>query len=226
MKNYAAAVLLRSRSRTVFTPIVLAVVLAASLVGCGGDDDPASETTTSTAPATTVTTTTPVTTSIAPSTTVASSPTTVNSASTTVATGGGATVTDPVPDGTSFGYLTAVNVGGSTISIDIAELLTGDAAVKAAIEDGALEPGETSIDNDYYIRNKNPKIRTAPLGPTVAINVLDNPGSPDLRSGTLSELAEALAQSAGNGSGEAATVPIQIVASAGVVSRIDQVFFP
>ena len=178
-------------------------------------------------------------------TSTTSAPTTTSSISTTVADGGaGSTTTaavgvtttaggsdaasaDAVPDGTSFGYVTAINIGGSTVTIDIAELLTGDAAVTAAIEDGALEPGETSIDNDYYVRNKNPKLRTVTVGPTAPVNVLSSPGSPDLESGSLQKLAEALtAVPAGDPAEGGPRLPVQIVARGGLISRIDEVFFP
>jgi len=123
--------------------------------------------------------------------------------------------------------VTAINIGGSTVTIDIAELLTGDAAVTAAIEDGALEPGETSIDNDYYVRNKNPKLRTVTVGPTAPVNVLSSPGSPDLESGNLQKLAEALtAVPVGDPAEGGPRLPVQIVARGGLISRIDEVFFP
>jgi hypothetical protein len=111
-------------------------------------------------------------------------------------------------------------VSGSTITIDIAELLTGDAAVKAAIEDGAVEPGATSIDNDYYIRNKNPKVRTATVAPGAPIKVLDNPGNPDLVDGNLEKLGAHLAVYGDGG------VPVRITASGGTVTQLEEVFFP
>ena len=221
---------LRQRIRPVSIAAIALVSGVLLVGGCGGDDtaDGADPTTTAAAKPTSTT----------------SAPTTTSSISTTVADGGGvdhhravgvttiaggsdAASADAVPDGTSFGYVTAINIGGSTVTIDIAELLTGDAAVTAAIEDGALEPGETSIDNDYYIRNKNPKLRTVTVGPTAPVNVLSSPGSPDLESGSLQKLAEALtAVPVGDPSEGGPRLPVQIVASGGVISRVDEVFFP
>jgi hypothetical protein len=210
----------------------IALVSGVLLVGgCGGDDtaDGADPTTTAAAKPTSTTSAPTTTSSI--STTVADggagSTTTAAVGVTTTAGGSDAASADAVPDGTSFGYVTAINIGGSTVTIDIAELLTGDAAVTAAIEDGALEPGETSIDNDYYVRNKNPKLRTVTVGPTAPVNVLSSPGSPDLESGSLQKLAEALtAVPAGDPAEGGPRLPVQIVARGGLISRIDEVFFP
>ena len=216
-------------------PVSIAAIALVSGVlvvgGCGGDDtaDGADPTTTAAAKPTSTTSAPTTTSSI--STTVADggagSTTTAAVGVTTTAGGSDAASADAVPDGTSFGYVTAINIGGSTVTIDIAELLTGDAAVTAAIEDGALEPGETSIDNDYYVRNKNPKLRTVTVGPTAPVNVLSSPGSPDLESGNLQKLAEALtAVPVGDPAEGGPRLPVQIVARGGLISRIDEVFFP
>jgi hypothetical protein len=222
---------LRQRIRPVSIAAIALVSGVLLVGGCGGDDtaDGADPTTTAAAKPTSTTSAPTTTSSI--STTVADggagSTTTAAVGVTTTAGGSDAASADAVPDGTSFGYVTAINIGGSTVTIDIAELLTGDAAVTAAIEDGALEPGETSIDNDYYVRNKNPKLRTVTVGPTAPVNVLSSPGSPDLESGSLQKLAEALtAVPAGDPAEGGPRLPVQIVARGGLISRIDEVFFP
>jgi len=222
---------LRQRIRPVSIAAIALVAGVLLVAGCGGDDtaDGADPTTTAAAKPTSTTSAPTTTSSI--STTVADggagSSTTAAVGVTTTAGGSDAASADAVPDGTSFGYVTAINIGGSTVTIDIAELLTGDAAVTAAIEDGALEPGETSIDNDYYVRNKNPKLRTVTVGPTAPVNVLSSPGSPDLESGNLQKLAEALtAVPVGDPAEGGPRLPVQIVARGGLISRIDEVFFP
>lgn len=217
--------------------VALSLALAAT-AGCGGDDEPASSTTTTSAAERTTTTPTSTaepadeeeelglasTTSAPDSGTDADGATTSTSAATATTTAGATTPSDPVPDGTSFAYLRGVDVGGSTVTVDIAQLLTGDEAVKAAIADGFIEGGETSVPNDYYIRNQNPKLRIAPVAPTAAVNVLDQPGSPDLIGGSLAVLSARVAERASVADDPG--VPVQIVATAGVVSRIDEVFFP
>jgi hypothetical protein len=66
----------------------------------------------------------------------------------------------PPPPGPSpaehFGYIRSVSTAGpvATLAFDEAQFLTGDAAQKAAEEDGADAPG------DYYIRNRDKTTQT------------------------------------------------------------------
>jgi len=74
-----------------------------------------------------------------------------------------------VPNGTvEFSYLT--QVGSDEVVADYAQWMTGEEANQAAIEDGVIAEGET-VDNDYYIRNQNPQLRTLPLADNAAINL-------------------------------------------------------
>jgi hypothetical protein len=52
-----------------------------------------------------------------------------------------------------------VNVGGRTVTFDLIQWFEGDAATKAAAEDGQESPPP----NDYYTRNVNPRLRTLPV---------------------------------------------------------------
>ena len=52
-----------------------------------------------------------------------------------------------------------VNVGGRTVTFDLIQWFEGDAAAKAAAEDGQESPPP----NDYYTRNVNPRLRTLPV---------------------------------------------------------------
>jgi len=52
-----------------------------------------------------------------------------------------------------------VEVGGRTVTFDLIQWFEGDAAAKAAAEDGQESPPP----NDYYIRNVNPRLRTLPV---------------------------------------------------------------
>ena len=89
--------------------------------------------------------------------------------------GGGADKAAPEPTQTStqpaptpgpspadhFGYIRSVSTAGpaATLAFDEAEFLTGDAAQKAAEEDGVVAPGET-VPNDYYIPNRDQTTQT------------------------------------------------------------------
>ena len=89
--------------------------------------------------------------------------------------GGGADKAAPEPTQTStqpaptpgpspaeqFGYIRSVSTAGpaATLAFDEAEFLTGDAAQKAAEEDGVVAPGE-AVPNDYYIRNRDQTTQT------------------------------------------------------------------
>lgn len=52
-----------------------------------------------------------------------------------------------------------VSVGGRTVTFDLIQWFEGDAAAKAAAEDGQESPPP----NDYYTRNVNPRLRTLPV---------------------------------------------------------------
>ena len=89
--------------------------------------------------------------------------------------GGGADKAAPEPTQTStqpaptpgpspaeqFGYIRSVSTAGpaATLAFDEAEFLTGDAAQKAAEEDGVVAPGE-AVPNDYYIQNRDQTTQT------------------------------------------------------------------
>lgn len=71
---------------------------------------------------------------------------------------GTTTTADAVPpsleDGTWFAFVTVGEdeAGAMTLGIDLAEMLSGDEAVQAAVEDGAIAEGEV-LPNDFYIDN-------------------------------------------------------------------------
>jgi|WetSurMetagenome_2_1015567.scaffolds.fasta_scaffold27347_4 hypothetical protein len=168
---------------TMSVRILIAVVVTASfgllVAGCdGGDTTTTAAPTTTQAPGTTATSE-PATTT-APPTTSAPSTTTPTTVASTTTSASGPTTTEQLssaetrlPDGTikGMGYIDTVWVkdGVRYLSIDYAEMLSGEEAKQAAIEDGLIKPGE-DLDNDYYIRNQNPKKRefTVAAGVTIA----------------------------------------------------------
>jgi hypothetical protein len=94
-------------------------------------------------------------------------------AQTTAATAAATTTTgqqaepNQLADGRHPVIVKQVNVGGRTVTFDLIQWFEGDAAAKAAAEDGQESPPP----NDYYTRNVNPRLRTLPVTPGARITV-------------------------------------------------------
>jgi hypothetical protein len=164
--------------------VVLVLVLVAVLVaGCstGGGTTTTSatagpgSTTTAGSVATTGSSDTTASTS-APSTTttgiVIILPSTTSSSEVTTTTEALSSAETRLPSGRikAMGFIDKVYIkdGKRYISIDYAQMLTGDAATAAAVAEGFIGPGET-LDTDYYISNVNPAKRVFEVSGTVAI---------------------------------------------------------
>jgi len=170
---------------------LLILLMTAALSGCGGSEQPggASGATASTAAPT--------------------------------STAGGPTTTEPVvlADGRHPVYLKTVDPDQQTITFDLIQFYTGDAATKAAAEDGEESPPP----NDYYIRNVNPRLRTLPVaaGAPITVNVLaaqaTGSSTKDV-SVTLAELASYFPNSG--------TPPFWITVEQGQVTRLAQQYLP
>jgi hypothetical protein len=117
---------------------VLAVALTTGLAACGSDDSPSGGTATQ----------------LTASTAAPAQPTTTQAAST-----GQPSEAAQLGNGRHPVLLERVAVAGRTVTVDLVQWFTGDAATKAAAEDGK----ESSPPNDYYIRNVNPRLRTLPV---------------------------------------------------------------
>jgi hypothetical protein len=121
---------------------LLILLMTAALSGCGGDEQPGG------AAGTPATTAAPTSTAGAPAT------------------------SEPVvlADGRHPVYLKTVDPDQRTITFDLIQFFTGDAATRAAAEDGEESPPP----NDYYIRNVNPRLRTLPVraDAPITVNVL------------------------------------------------------
>jgi hypothetical protein len=74
-------------------------------------------------------------------------------------------------DGRHFGFIRSVELRTSpeTISFDLAYRLDGEEANQAAAERGYPTP----VDNDYFVVNDNPKLRTVTLSPSAEILLVD-----------------------------------------------------
>ena len=113
---------------------MLTLLAAFALGGCGGSDEPAGSAGGGGGVATTA----------------AAGPTTTAPAGNEPAV---------LEDGRHPVYLKTVDPGRRTVTFDLVQFFTGDAATRAAAEDGKESPP----DNDYYIRNVNPRLRTLPV---------------------------------------------------------------
>ena len=116
-------------------------------------------------------------------------------------------------------YLKTVDPDRQTITLDLIQFFTGDAATKAAAEDGEESPPP----NDYYIRNVNPRLRTLPVAADapITVNVLaaqtTGSATKDV-SVTLAKLASYFPNSG--------TPPFWITVEQGQVTRIAQQYLP
>ena len=175
----------RLGSRTFLAASVVLLLLPLLLAGCSlGGKDTTATTTTPAAPATetgssgAVTTLSVTTMSTGPTTTattgiVITLPTTSSTESTTTTTTVALSSAETLMANghiKAMGYIDKVYVKGGKryISIDYAQMLTGDAATAAAIAEGFIDPGE-SLDTDYYISNINPQKRVFEVSDTVKI---------------------------------------------------------
>ena len=80
----------------------------------------------------------------------------------------------------TFGYITdfvAVSAGEWALEVDYAQWLFGEEATIAAREDGVIGP-EDFIENDYYIRNENPRLRTIPVDQLALVRLIDATSGP------------------------------------------------
>src|SRR5205823_901133 len=96
----------------------------------------------------------------------------------------------PLPDGRNFGYIKSLNASYRTLVFDLAYFYTGEAANQAAREDHKIGPHDT-VDNDYYIRNNNPKLVTMHIADPVTLRVVDWQHCCDLVAGDYNRLAAA-----------------------------------
>jgi hypothetical protein len=193
--------------RTKVTAALLAVSLVLALGACGNDDEPEDvpDTTTTTAAETTTTTAAPAETT----TTAASPPATEEPADLGDADETGVS---ELEDGRHFGYWDSFDIGDTVAfgEFDLAYFLSG-----AEAEAVAAERGDT-VENDYYIVNDNPKLRTLIAHGDTEVTVLADQGGPD----TVSTNVADFAVDRHTGSGFWVTI------EDGIVTAIEEQFVP
>jgi hypothetical protein len=116
-------------------------------------------------------------------------------------------------DGKHPAFLTAVDVAHRTVTLDLVEFLTGDAAKKRFQQD---HPGEQGPDNDYYVVNDNPLLRTLPVSGQVQVTVAG--GDPNQPIGkSFADLPGYVA---------AHRVLFWLTVAHGEVTKVDQIWLP
>jgi hypothetical protein len=173
------------------TLAMLALLVALALGGCGGSDEPAAGG------------------GGAAATTGAPAP------------GGGTRATTGqvvLEDGRHLVLIKTVDPGRRTVTFDLLQWFQGEAAAKAAAEDGEESPPP----NDYYIRNVNPRLRTLPVAADAPItaNTLTAQSSGSATKNvplTLDQLA---------GYFPADADPFWITVAGGQVTRMAQQYLP
>ena len=176
--------------------VVSTLLLVAFLAGCG---DTSSE---SASDASTNDTT-------APTSTAATSTSTATSTSSA----------DSLPEGRNYVLVTAVDLSARTLTVDLAELYTGDEAIAEATKDGTLDESCECVPNDVYTRNNNPKLRAVSVDPSASITVLASLNATDQVPGDLNDLANAVSTYSG-------PTPFFIDVKNGIVTSCEQIFFP
>ena len=185
--------------------VPLALLAALVLAGCGDDDDgdTAAGTTTSTTSTSTTTSTTATSTTTSPPTTEPTDelPDTEDSG------------VSELEDGRHFGFWETFEIGDTIAfgEFDLAFFLTG-----AEAEESAAEHGDT-VENDYYIVNDNPRLRTIVAhGDTEVVVLAGDGGGPDQVETNVADFAVDRHEGSG----------FWITIEDGVARRIEEQFVP
>jgi hypothetical protein len=129
-------------------------------------------------------------------------------------------------EGRSFGIIKSVDATYGTLVFDLEQFFSGDAANRAAREDGVIGPNE-SVDNDYYIRNVNPKLRTVPISSDLQIvlikwsNCCEHTFSPN-----LATFAKAFPGPGPTDDFRGPASPYWLTVKGGVIVKIEEQYLP
>ena len=77
------------------------------------------------------------------------------------------------PNGFYFGYIRCIDPSPapSKLQLDVAELLTGEEALSAAVE-AEVAVGPEGLSNDFFIRNRSTAVRDVQVAPDVSITLI------------------------------------------------------
>jgi hypothetical protein len=134
-----------------------------------------------------------------------------------------------VPDGKNAAFLTRVDTSAKTVTFDVVQFLSDDAATEAYNRD---HPGETEGPPEgYYIVNDNPQLRTVPVSPQVQVKVVDF-DAPDAATKTIkfADLPRFFANNSqykpNPGEKRLATNPFWVTVSHGQITVIEEQYLP
>jgi hypothetical protein len=153
-------------------------------------------------------------------------PTTTTSGSTTTVTEPSAPA--PLGDGEHFGFIR--DVGPGVLVFDPAELLTGEAAVEAAREDGVVGEGE-DLPNDFYIDDPESETVDLPIAGDVVVSLLgfDTSGAIEPTTVTpdaLLGLWDGSEDADGFYGFVVGELPVRVVIAGGIVATVTQEYLP
>jgi hypothetical protein len=141
--------------------------------------------------------------------------------------GPSASASPVLADGRSAVYLTGLDTTGNTVTFDLIEFLTGDAA-KAEWQ--KEHPGDPNgPDNDYMIVNNNKKLRTLPVAASAPCVVLSTLGGTDTKTISFAAFPAFLKQ---QNSGmtltpaRIAVLPFWLTVQHGTVIKFEEQFLP
>lgn len=130
-----------------------------------------------------------------------------------------------LPDGATFAWLSSVTT--EDVVVDPAELLSGEAARKAAIEAGVIAEGE-ELPNDFFIADPDDETFTVGVASDASYELmLFVEGSPVATEVSVDEVMQALEGSNPDVYGVAdGVIPAMVTIADGRVTRISQVYLP
>jgi hypothetical protein len=132
-----------------------------------------------------------------------------------------------LPDGRSAAYLTGLDPAGKTVTFDLIEFLTGDAAKAEWKKEHPDQP--EGPDDDYLIVNNNKKLRTLPVDPRAKCVVLATLGGTGTRTITFAALPAFLRELDKDVTvtpPQISVLPFWLTVKHGTVTRLEEQFLP
>jgi hypothetical protein len=132
-----------------------------------------------------------------------------------------------LPDGRSAVYLTKLGATGNTVTFDLIEFLTGDAAKAEWKKEHPENPD--GPDDDYLIVNNNTKLRTLPVAADAKCVVLATLGGTDTKTIAFDALPAFLAQQNKEiklTPPHIAALPFWLTVRHGSVTKLEEQFLP